>query len=159
MVVFRLPRDPQQTWVKRVIGLPGDRVQVAGGIVRVNGQALAQTPLRPVKDQDSPDLTVMLTREALPDGPSHLTYDRGRGEGDDTGVYVVPAGHYFMMGDNRDNSLDSRWPREVGVGLLPADNIVGKAEMVLWSWKPGAALSKPWTWLALRGKRGFTPIR
>jgi len=63
------------------------------------------------------------------------------------------------MGDNRDNSLDSRWPGTVGVGLLPAKNIIGKAEIVVGSWNAGAALIKPWTWLDLRGNRFFKPIR
>jgi signal peptidase I len=63
-----------------------------------------------------------------------------------------------MMGDNRDNSLDSRWPRELGVGLLPAENIVGKAELVVASWKPGAALWKPWTWLNLQPGRFFKRV-
>ena len=71
----------------------------------------------------------------------------------------MPAGHYLMMGDNRDNSLDSRWPPEIGVGLLPAENIVGRAEMVLASWKPGAGLFKPWTWLNLQGDRFLVRVR
>ncbi|RYG10219.1 MAG: signal peptidase I, partial [Caulobacteraceae bacterium] len=93
-------------------------------------------------------------------GSAYLTYDGGSGmPGDDTGVYVVPEGQYFMMGDNRDNSLDSRWPADVGVGLLPAGNIVGKAEIVVASWKPGAGLFKPWTWLNLQAGRFFKPVR
>lgn len=84
----------------------------------------------------------------------HLTYDGGPGlPGDDTGPYVVPAGQYFMMGDNRDNSLDSRWPADAGVGLLPAENILGRAEIVAASWEPGASLFKPWTWLNLQTDR------
>jgi signal peptidase I len=159
VVVFRLPRDPQQTWVKRVIGLPGDRVQVKGGTVFVNGRALAQVPLGAGQDHDDPLRPVMQVRESLGDGRGYVTYDGGPGPGDDTQVFLVPEGSYFMMGDNRDNSLDSRWPREVGVGLLPAENIVGKAEFVLASWKPGAALYKPWTWLDLQGGRFFRPVR
>jgi signal peptidase I len=158
VVVFRLPRDPQATWVKRVVGLPGDRVQVSGGVVFVNGQALAQTPLGLTQDHDAPGRTVMQVRETG-NGRPYVTYDGGAGlMGDDTGVYVVPEGQYFMMGDNRDNSLDSRWPRELGVGLLPAENIVGRAEMVVASWKPGAGLLKPWTWFNLQPGRFFRRI-
>jgi signal peptidase I len=160
VVVFRLPRDPSQTWIKRVIGLPGDRIQVRGGQVFVNGAALPQAPMTVVQDHDDPYRQVLEVRERQPDGRSYVTYDGGVGQpGDDTDVYVVPEGRYFMMGDNRDNSLDSRWPRELGVGLLPADNIVGKAELVLASWKPGAAVYKPWTWLNLQWNRFVRPIR
>lgn len=160
VVVFRLPRDPSQTWIKRVIGLPGDRIQVRGGQVFVNDKPLPQTPMTIVQDHDDPYRQVLEVRERQPDGRAYVTYDGGSAQpGDDTDVYVVPEGQYFMMGDNRDNSLDSRWPRDLGVGLLPADNIVGKAELVLASWEPGAALYKPWTWLNLQWDRFIQPIR
>ncbi|WP_420479299.1 signal peptidase I [Brevundimonas sp. FT23028] len=160
VVVFRRPSDPQQTWVKRVIGLPGDRVQVMGGTVFINGRPIRRTPLDIVQDHDAPDRQVLQVRETRPDGTPYLTYDGGSGlPGDDTGVYVVPEGQYFMMGDNRDNSLDSRWPADVGVGLLPAENIVGKAEVIVASWKPGAGLFKPWTWFNLQAGRFFKPVR
>ncbi len=159
VVVFRRPSAPQQTWVKRVIGLPGDRVQVMGGTVFINGRAVPRTPLDVVNDHDLPERRVLQVRETLPDGRQYLTYDGGSGlPGDDTDVFVVPQGQYFMMGDNRDNSLDSRWPGTVGVGLLPADNIVGKARIVVASWKPGAGLFKPWTWLNLQAGRFFKPV-
>ncbi|MDR6627155.1 signal peptidase I [Caulobacter segnis] len=160
VVVFRLPRDPSQTWIKRVIGLPGDRIQVRGGQVFVNDRPLPQAPMTVVQDHDDPYRQVLEVRERQPDGRAYVTYDGGAGQpGDDTDIYVVPEGRYFMMGDNRDNSLDSRWPCELGVGLLPADNIVGKAELVLASWKPGAAVYKPWTWLNLQWDRFVQPIR
>lgn len=159
VVVFRRPIAPDQTWVKRVIGLPGDRVQVMGGTVFVNGQAVPRTPLNIVRDHDSPEREVLEVRETLPGGRNFVTYDGGSGlQGDDTGVYVVPEGQYFMMGDNRDNSLDSRWPADVGVGLLPAENIVGKAEIIVASWKPGAGLFKPWTWFNLQQGRFFKDV-
>ena len=160
VVVFRRPSAPDQTWVKRVIGVPGDRVQVMGGTVFVNGAAITRTPLNITQDHDDPERQVLQVRETKPDGSPYLTYDGGSGlPGDDTGVYVVPQGQYFMMGDNRDNSLDSRWPGDVGVGLLPAENIVGKAEIIVASWKPGAGLFKPWTWFNLQGGRFFKPVR
>ncbi len=153
VIVFRRPSDPDQVWIKRLIGLPGDTVQVRGGAVLVNGQAMRQTPLGLTQDHDAPERTVALVRETT-GGRKHLTYDGGSGlPGDDTGPYVVPVGQYFMMGDNRDNSLDSRWPADVGVGLLPAENILGRAEIVVASWEPGASLFKPWTWLNLQTDR------
>ena len=159
VVVFRLPRDPKQAWIKRVIGLPGDRVQVIGGQVLVNGQAWAQEALDLTTDLDHPDRLVRQVRETQPSGRSYVTYDGGTTRADDTGVYEVPAGQYLVMGDNRDNSLDGRFPADTGVGLLPAGNLVGKAEMVLASWEPGAGLFKPWTWFNVRGDRFFKPIR
>jgi signal peptidase I len=160
VVVFRLPRDPSQTWIKRVIGLPGDRVQVRGGQVVVNGQALARTALGVTLDHDAPDRPVLAVKERAPDGRPYVTYDGGPGQpGDDTDVYIVPPGQYFVMGDNRDNSLDSRFPRELGVGLLPAENLVGRAKFVLLSWRSGASILKPWTWLDLQWDRFLKPIR
>jgi signal peptidase I len=160
VVVFRRPHDSSQTWIKRVIGLPGDTVQVRGGVVFVNDRAIDQTPLGMVADHDAPLRRVREVRETLADGRTFLTYDGGaRQLGDDTPIYRVPAGQYFMMGDNRDNSLDSRWPPALGVGLLPAENIVGRAEIIAASWKPGAGVFKPWTWLNLRWDRFLVPIR
>ncbi|KQS55167.1 S26 family signal peptidase [Brevundimonas sp. Leaf363] len=159
VVVFRLPRDPKQAWIKRVIGLPGDRVQMIGGQVVVNGQPWAQEALDLTVDLDRPERVVRRVRETQPSGRSYVTYDGGQTLADDTGVYEVPAGQYLVMGDNRDNSLDGRFPADVGVGLLPASNLVGKAEWVLASWKPGAGLFKPWTWLNLRGDRFFKRIQ
>lgn len=160
VVLFRLPRDRQQVWVKRVIGLPGDQVQVRNGTVFINGQGVLQSAEGLVRDHDAPSRTVSLVRETLPDGRDWLTYDGGAGSpGDDTGVFSVPAGFYLMMGDNRDNSMDGRWPREIGVGLLPAENIVGRAELVVASWRPGAGLFKPWTWFNLQHGRFFRRVR
>ncbi len=148
VVVFRLPRDPGQVWVKRVIGLPGDRVQVRAGIVSVNDVVLRETFMGATTDHDQPLRPVTLARETLPEGRVHALYtgDPGAPQ-ENTGVYVVPPGDYFMMGDNRDNSLDSRWPGTEGVGFLPARNILGRAMFIVASWRPGSSLFKPWTWL------------
>lgn len=154
VVVFRLPRDPKQTWIKRVIGLPGDTAQVKDGQLFVNGVAWTRTPLGPTRDDDNPDRIVEQVRETQPSGRTYVTYDGGPGlPGDDTAPIIVPNGQYLVMGDNRDNSLDGRFDRSVGVGLLPAGNLMGRAEWVLASWKPGASLFKPWTWAKLQPDR------
>ena len=154
VVVFRLPRDPSQVWVKRVIGLPGDRVRVVHGVVVVNGAPLAQTFLGLGRDADEPQRPVRRFRETGADGRTRVIQRAlVDGEADDTDAYLVPPGRLFMMGDNRDDSLDSRWPGEVGVGFLPVENVLGRAETVALSWRPGASLLRPWTWPDLRPHR------
>jgi signal peptidase I len=149
VIVFKLPRDQGRTdYVKRLIGLPGDRVQVLHGVVFIDGRPLPQTPLGWTRDPDAPSRQVMALTETLPDGRRYTIFrEAADREGDNTGVYVVPRDRYFFMGDNRDNSLDSRWPEAVGVGFVPAENLVGKAQSVLLSWKDGASVLKPWTWI------------
>lgn len=149
VVVFQLPRDPGQTLIKRIVGVPGDRIQVKDGVLYVNGVANKQTPLGQTEDPGDAGVVVERFRETNPDGVSYVTLDREQGrEGDDTDVYVVPEGFYFAMGDNRDNSLDSRWPKEIGVGFIPADNLAGKAQIILASWKGGASIFNPITWVS-----------
>jgi signal peptidase I len=160
VIVFRLPRDPSQAYIKRLIGLPGDRVQVVGGDVRVNGRSIPRKSAGLVEDHDAPGRIVPRVIETSPSGKPYVTFGGApNGEGDNTGVYVVPEGMYFFMGDNRDNSLDSRWPRELGVGFVPAENIVGRAEVVGLSWRAGAAVLKPWTWLNLDPHRFLQRVR
>jgi signal peptidase I len=160
VIVFRLPRDPSQVYIKRLIGLPGDRVQVRGGQVFVNGVPIPQQPAGFTEDPEAPGRRVLQLLEPRPDGRRYVTYDGGPDhEGDDTHVYVVPAAHYFFMGDNRDNSLDSRWTRaEGGVDFVPAENLIGRAEFVMLSWEPGASVLKPWTWVKLRPSRLFQRV-
>ena len=159
VVVFRLPRDPRQVWIKRVIGLPGDRVAVRDGVVFVNNRPFATVVQAPIPDPSTPQRIVVPVRESQPGGPTYTIHDGGPGlPGDEMATVVVPAGHYFVMGDNRDNSLDSRWPGDVGVGFLPAENLMGRAEVVVASWHPGAGLLRPWTWLNLRPGRLLKPI-
>ena len=164
IVVFKLPRDGRTDYIKRVVGMPGDRVQVREGTVYINGRALRRTAMGQGVAQ-SPfgfERPVDRYRETLADGASYLTHDLGPdGEVDDTDVYTVPAGHFFMMGDNRDNSVDSRYPPELGgVGFVPAENLVGKAEMILFSWNAEASLFKPWTWFTeVRLGRFFTHLQ
>ena len=151
IVVFKLPRDGHTDYVKRVIGLPGDRIQMKNGLLYLNDKQVPRTFVGTVKEDSGYGFIrdVASYRETLPGGKTFLTNDFGAdGELDNTEVFVVPEGHYFMMGDNRDNSSDSRVPPEAGgVGYVPAENLVGKAQIILLSWQPGASVLKPWTWI------------
>ena len=149
IVVFKLPRDNHTDYIKRLIGMPGDRVQVRDGIIYINDKPLVRQPEGEVVLDMGGGFGQPATRyrETNPEGRQYVTYDFGpTGDVDNTGVYVVPQGQYFMMGDNRDNSLDSRYPEEVGVGFVPAENLVGRAQIILLSWNRGVSIFKPWTW-------------
>jgi len=162
IIVFKLPRDPHIDYIKRLIGLPGDRIQVSRGVVYINGKALPREQMSMGVETGPYGLThpVERFRETMPNGKTYVTNSYGPdGDADNTGVYVVPAKSYFFMGDNRDNSADSRFPESVGVGYVPEENLVGRASFVLLSWKDGASLFKPWTWfLDLRPSRFFHPL-
>ncbi len=150
IIVFKLPRDGHTDYIKRLVGLPGDRIQVKAGVLYINGTAVPRKPLPPVMVDSGYGFTRSVERfqETFPNGRSFVTYDFGPdGDVDNTAVFVVPENHYFFMGDNRDNSLDSRVPSEIGVGYVPAENLVGKAETILLSWDRGGSLFKPWTWV------------
>jgi len=151
VVVFKLPRDNETDYIKRVIGLPGDEIQMIHGVLHINGEPIKKEKIEDVTldDPSGHTRTVARYRETLPGGKTYITNDFGTdGQLDNTDVYVVPEGHYFMMGDNRDNSEDSRVPPEAGgVGYVPAENFEGKAQIILLSWKPGASIFKPWTWV------------
>ena len=163
IIVFKTPAEGHKDLIKRLIGVPGDRIQVKGGALWVNEQ-----PLRRVADgtDDSVNCPLGITGprqryvETNLDGRSYAVFDCGLGDLDDTDVFRVPDGHYFFMGDNRDNSIDSRVISEVGgVGFVPAENLIGKAETVLLSWNEGASILKPWTWLNLRWGRSFHSLK
>ena len=147
IVVFKLPRDNRTDYIKRVIGLPGDRIQMRAGQLYINGEPVVReregsfrTEVRPGEFRDIPQF-----RETLPNGVSYLTLDQTpRGPGDYTDEYIVPEGHFFMMGDNRDNSLDSRFLNDVG--YVPYENLVGRAELRFFSTDGSAALWQVWRW-------------
>jgi signal peptidase I len=137
VVLFRLPRDPGVTYVKRVVGLPGDRIQMVHGRLVVNG---AEVPLRAagtgmVEEEDGSHRAIARYIETLPGGDSHPIFKSGwDGPLDNTAEMVVPKGHLFMMGDNRDNSLDSRVAADYGgVGMVPMENLVARADITLGS--------------------------
>ena len=158
IVVFNAPRR-RRTLSSALIGLPGDRIQMIGNVLPIHGP-----PFR--RPRDIPGLTnmygmpVIQARETLPEGKSFIVQDFGPGNNaDDTDVFEVPAGHYFMMGDNRDNSVDSRFDESSGVGMVPAENLIGKAEIILFSWTPGASLWNPVSWFSkVRPSRFFTVL-
>jgi signal peptidase I len=150
IIVFKLPSDTKKDYVKRLIGLPGDRIQMKQGLLYLNGQPVPRVAAGAVKEDSGYGFLrdVFRYKETI-GGKSFMTNDFGTGEElDNTDVYVVPEHMYFMMGDNRDNSSDSRVPpSQGGVGFVPAENLEGKAQIILLSWKPGASIFKPWTWV------------
>jgi signal peptidase I len=164
VVVFRLPRDPSQSYVKRVVGLPGDRVQMRDGRLWVNGKEL---PLRPAgigeaQDEDGTPEAAPRFVETLPNGREHPIFKfRQHGEYDDTAVFEVGPAQIFVMGDNRDDSADSRVPPSAGgVGLVPVENLVGRVDAILGSWDPVVRRDPLWTWpTGLRLSRFFSRVK
>ncbi|TVV71242.1 signal peptidase I [Sphingomonas solaris] len=170
VIVFKTPGDNRTDYIKRLIGLPGDQVQIRGGRLILNGEPVPKlrvadfldpvspnSPCRPV-----PGLRIRLARaadggavcrypryrETLPGGRSYDVLDIGTTPADDTPVFVVPEDHYFLMGDNRDRSADSRFPAEPGggIGYVPAENLVGRAMVTFFSTDGSAGWLMPWTW-------------
>jgi signal peptidase I len=157
VVVFKYPRDTSTDFIKRVIGLPGDRIQMISDRLYINDKVVPRVRVADYTETvDGITYNVPQYRETLPNGKSYLTLDRySDGPADNTDVFVVPAGHYFMMGDNRDNSDDSRG----SVGFVPAENLVGKAELRFFSTNGSAHIWEFWKWpWAVRYSRLFTFI-
>lgn len=159
VVVFRPPPDPGRDFIKRVIGLPGDRIQVNNGVLFINGEAVQRESLgvQPFENEDGVIQQIERVRETLPNGVSYITFDRGATELDSTRVFEVPVGHYFMMGDDRDNSADSRVSSVVG--FVPYDNLVGPAQFVVVSFDNSTSIFRPWTLFSgFRGDRFLKPV-
>ncbi|WP_298914186.1 signal peptidase I [uncultured Algimonas sp.] len=166
VIVFR-PDGIDQNYIKRVVGLPGERLQMINGVLHINGEAAGMELLGTENYTHRRAGRVLgsyeaaLYAETLPGmSESHLIYDGIENNGaDNTTVFTVPAGHYFMMGDNRDFSGDSRVPVvRQGAGYVPAENIIGRAEFVLASVDEDFVLYKPWTWGNFRGGRFFMGV-
>jgi signal peptidase I len=169
IVVFRYPGAPEEDWVKRVIGLPGDQIEVRDGGVILNGEPLLRRrvadyamPVSPnspcraigatrqIAGGDGTLCAYRRFRETLPGGRGYDVIDQvDDGEADNVEPIIVPEGHLFVMGDNRDDSQDSRYEvSEDGVGLLPVENVLGRATIVFWSTDGSAEWLKPWTWFS-----------
>lgn len=160
VIVFKLPRDNRTDYVKRLIGLPGDRIQVTNGQLYINGEAVKRELLNEFIDHDAAGnlKSIRQYRETLPNGISYLSLDEQLDSvADDTPEYLVPAGHYFMMGDNRDNSTDSRFMRHVG--YVPYENLVGPAQVLFFSFDDRTSWWEIWKWpMSIRFSRLFSAI-
>lgn len=164
IVVFRWPGDRSQIWVKRVIGLPGDRIALRNGQVWINGKAAALQPdgTGQAENDDGTMAPAARLIETLPGGRKHTIFKLTRWQPlDDMAEVTVPDGHLFVMGDNRDNSADSRVPlRAGGVGLLPVEDLVGRVDGIVGSWDLGIRSQPLWTWpQGLRLSRFFSAVR
>jgi len=146
VAVFKLPRDNATDYIKRVIGLPGDRIQMINGVLHINDVAVERERITDRVDVGvgGREIRAARFRETLPNGVSYEVIDYEQsGLFDNTGVYTVPPNHYFMMGDNRDNSTDSRAPF---VGYVPFENFVGRAEIMFFSIREGTPVWQIWKW-------------
>lgn len=159
VAVFKLPTDTSKDYIKRIIGLPGDEIQVKGGVLHINGKPVERERVGDFVDYAPSGNVRRVARyiETLPNGKRHyiMEDDGDNGFADNTPVYRVPEGHYFAMGDNRDNSQDSRFLDKVG--YIPRENLVGRAEFLFFS--IDGPVWKFWTWpTAVRFGRMFEGI-
>lgn len=159
VVVFRLPTNPSVNYVKRLIGLPGDKIQMRDGTLFINGLEVTKISDGAFFDADSANENKNIPQffETLPEGKMIETLDENpNSPQDNTGIYEVPQGHYFMMGDNRDNSQDSRFLTQVG--FVPEENLVGKARVIFFSAQ--SSVWKFWEWnKAIRLNRTFKKVQ
>lgn len=154
VAVFKFPPNPKIDYIKRVVGLPGEKIQVIDSVLHVNGVAVKRERKGEFIDERS-GRSIPIFVETMANGASYETLDQGYSQGDDTPVFEVPPGHYFMMGDNRDNSLDSRFD----VGFVPVENFVGRAKFVFFSVRDGAHPLAFWRWFStIRSERFFTGL-
>jgi signal peptidase I len=157
VVVFKTPQDNRTDFIKRVVGLPGDRIQVQAGRLYINGKVVERQPVGSYSYRTEYDRRIDNTAysETFPEGSVHSIIEQSDTFGsDNTGVYTVPEGHLFMMGDNRDNSNDSR----MDVGFVPLENLVGKAQFIFMSFDGSFFAFWEWPW-SLRGSRFGTRIQ
>ena len=171
VVVFKLPRDPSIDFIKRIVGLPGDAIQVRNGLLSINGQPVKREKAGSYAyDENGRNATYALYAETLPNGVLHpelqVNEDLSNCDPDksslcamnNTPVFTVPPGHFFMMGDNRDNSSDSRDPNS-GVGYVPAENLVGRAVFIFYSTDGYSRWWEVWNWpFTIRYDRLFSAI-
>ena len=175
VVIFKQPPLNNIDYIKRVIGLPGDTIQMKEGVLYINGKAVPKVRVADFEIPVSPNTHCQLGfeaqsakgkavcryprfKETLPNGVSYYVLDMGQAnpmnefgiDADNTEPQIVPEGHLFLMGDNRDNSMDSRFPAvpEKGIGIVPQENLVGKAQVMMFSTDGGASWFKPWTWFS-----------
>ncbi|MEM6616052.1 MAG: signal peptidase I [Pseudomonadota bacterium] len=142
VAVFKLPRDNQTDYIKRVVGLPGEEIQMIDGVLHIDGTAVEREVAGSFDDNGQ---QVRQFKETLPNGVSYMTLDLvENGFADNTPVFEVPENHYFMMGDNRDNSTDSRVPG--AVGFVPLKNFVGRADVLFFSIEEGTRAWQVWRW-------------
>ncbi len=156
VTVFKLPRDNETDYIKRVIGLPGDRIQVIDGRLYINGVIVPREPIQrtETENRDGREVPVATYKETLPGDGDHpgvehtiIEIEGDHGINDNTDLFVVPVDHYFMMGDNRDNSTDSRIAPELGgVGFVPFVNLVGRAEIIFFSVRKDESALAFWRW-------------
>jgi signal peptidase I len=163
VVVFRKPSDPRTDYIKRIIGLPGDRIQVKGGRLYINGTEVPRHQLADFQDNEEGNLARF--DETLPNGGvrhdilKSYAPSAGMIDQNNTIEYVVPKDHVFAMGDNRDNSLDSRFPPPGGVGFVPLENLIGKADVIFLSIDGTAPWWEFWWWpFEIRYNRLLTVI-
>ena len=144
VVVFRLPKDPSIDYIKRIIGLPGDEIKIINGNIHINDNFIAQYQNKNTDKYTSIYPKRSLLMEKIPGKSYSILNLEENGVGDNTGVYIVPENHYFFMGDNRDNSLDSRFVDQVG--YVPFENLIGRAEFLFFSSDKSIPLWRVWKW-------------
>jgi signal peptidase I len=161
VVVFRLPKDDSTDYIKRVIGLPNDRIQMIQGLLHINGVPVKRERIEDYIETEESDRAIRVKRwrETLPNGVTYTTLDlQDNGFYDNTQEYVVPPGQFFMMGDNRDNSTDSRVLSQVG--YVPFQNLIGRAQIIFFSVAEGERAWQIWRWpWSIRWNRLFKIVR
>ena len=159
VVVFRLPKDDSIDYIKRVVLLPGDKIQVINGLLHINGVPVTREPIDPIVETSEYGRreTIKRWQETLPNGVTYVTLERPIQHLENTQVFEVPPEHFFMMGDNRDNSSDSRDPTS-GVGYVPLENVIGRAQIIFFSIQGEAWAIWTWPW-NVRWGRLFTLVR